>query len=319
MHPSLSIIICAFNAARTIRRCLDSIPPALGDGRNIEVILVDDASTDGTASIACGRPGLKYLRNDVNIGPGASRNRGIRDAEGDWILFCDADDWYAQDALTTVGHALEKAQEDLLYFDFLMHTRSGVLKNVQPLSTSLLLDFLEDRIISVTWNKIYRRSLILEREVQFPPLRQGEDAIFNLEYILSAGMHRKIDGFLYNFDKMGESLTRTPFTMRNFAAVQEVIAGMRKTMQGRGADFSGALAVRKFRFLFKDPLFRMARDYRAGLLDPAVLHGVASGIRMEKLGMTRLWGRLKPLESLIYIVFLASPPLAVRLAALQFR
>ncbi len=105
--PTVSVVIPAFNAADTIGDALDSV--ATQGFRALEIIVVDDASTDGTADVAgrwaarnssfspgreCGRQGsrVQVVRLDCNSGPAAARNRGVAEARGEWIAFLDADD-----------------------------------------------------------------------------------------------------------------------------------------------------------------------------------------------------------------------------------
>lgn len=90
--PDVSFVIAAYNAEETLRRAIDS---ALAQtGVSVEVIVVDDCSTDSTAEIAAsyqdGR--VKSIRQAHNLGPGAARNTGIAAAAGDWIAVLDSDD-----------------------------------------------------------------------------------------------------------------------------------------------------------------------------------------------------------------------------------
>ncbi len=88
----LSIVIPAYNEARRIGRTLEEIQNYVR--RNsfaVEIIVVDDGSADGTASVVDGVPGVRILRNEHNRGKGYSVRRGILDARGELILFTDAD------------------------------------------------------------------------------------------------------------------------------------------------------------------------------------------------------------------------------------
>jgi glycosyltransferase involved in cell wall biosynthesis len=85
---TLSVVIPAYNAARTLQQCLAALagqtrPP-------LEIIVVDDGSTDDTASIAEAAPGVVCIRQK-NAGPATARNRGAVEAAGRWVVFTDAD------------------------------------------------------------------------------------------------------------------------------------------------------------------------------------------------------------------------------------
>lgn len=95
--PDVSVIVPAFNAEKTIERCLDSL---LAQAADIEVIVVDDCSTDATLAM-CKRyarntpHNVRVIHNEKNVGQGLSRNVGIGVATGDYLAFVDADDYVA--------------------------------------------------------------------------------------------------------------------------------------------------------------------------------------------------------------------------------
>lgn len=93
MSVDISVIIPAYNAETTIGRCLDSV---ICQKPSIEIIVVDDCSTDATAQI-CQQyenthDNIRLMRNSINVGQGLSRNKGIQAAQGKYIAFVDADD-----------------------------------------------------------------------------------------------------------------------------------------------------------------------------------------------------------------------------------
>jgi succinoglycan biosynthesis protein ExoO len=95
MNPKVSVIIPAYNTEQYIRQAIYS---ALEQTETqIEVIVVDDASTDRTAMVVEGIPDnrVRLLKNQRNLGPSGSRNRAIEAARGEWIAVLDSDDWYA--------------------------------------------------------------------------------------------------------------------------------------------------------------------------------------------------------------------------------
>ena len=111
-EPVVSIIIPCYNSFKDMSRCLNSLENQ--SYKNFEVIVIDDCSNDDSKEKL-----LKYaqstslnihiLSNEINKGPGYSRNVGIQHAKGEWISFCDADDWYANDRLKKMTDASENA------------------------------------------------------------------------------------------------------------------------------------------------------------------------------------------------------------------
>ena len=113
--PLISVIVPVYNVAPYIRRCLDSIAaqtyPAL------EIIAVDDASTDGSGQLcdACAESEarLQVVHFAENRGPSAARNEGIRRAAGAYLCFVDADDRVEPELLSTLYASLREAEADV--------------------------------------------------------------------------------------------------------------------------------------------------------------------------------------------------------------
>lgn len=97
--PVVSVVIPAYNAEKTIGNAIDSVlEQTMSD---LEVIVVDDASTDGTVHVveAAGDPRVRLLRGPRNCGPAVARNLGVKRATGRWVTFLDADDEYVPSRL----------------------------------------------------------------------------------------------------------------------------------------------------------------------------------------------------------------------------
>jgi glycosyltransferase involved in cell wall biosynthesis len=96
MRPFITVVIPAYNAERTIRRAIDSV--VLQNYPDLEIIIVDDASSDGTARVVEAHRDrrIKLLRLPENLGECGAMNAGIAEARGDYVAFLDADDeWLA--------------------------------------------------------------------------------------------------------------------------------------------------------------------------------------------------------------------------------
>lgn len=116
-RPLLSIIIPVFNTAGYIDQCLESILD--GCEFNIEIILIDDGSTD-SSSIKCDQWVLSDSRvrcyHQKNQGVSSARNTGINNSQGDYLWFCDSDDRVVSGATTAICKTLEKYSPDILCF-----------------------------------------------------------------------------------------------------------------------------------------------------------------------------------------------------------
>ena len=135
--PRVSIVIPAYNSENTILRALESAQSqTLAD---IEIIIIDDASTDRTVELVLGRQNkdarIRIFRRETNGGPAAARNMGIALAGGEWIALLDADDRMAPIRLERL---LERAKDtDVLIADNLsmydLHADKVVKLGIDPL------------------------------------------------------------------------------------------------------------------------------------------------------------------------------------------
>ncbi|GAB3385124.1 glycosyltransferase family A protein [Humibacter soli] len=97
-HPEVTVIMPAFNSARTLRDSAQSVLDQTVD--SLELIIIDDGSTDDTATVAqelaAGDARVRVIRRAASGGPAVARNTGIAQARGRYLAFCDADDlWFA--------------------------------------------------------------------------------------------------------------------------------------------------------------------------------------------------------------------------------
>jgi glycosyltransferase involved in cell wall biosynthesis len=112
-QPLVSVVCPAYNCERFINAALDSV--FAQSYRPIEVIVVDDGSTDSTAELVKGYREVRYL-SQTNRGPSAARNRGIRAARGEFVAFLDLDDLWIPEKLAKQVAALESCPESGLSF-----------------------------------------------------------------------------------------------------------------------------------------------------------------------------------------------------------
>ena len=111
-YPLVSVIIPTYNREKTITYCLNSVLSQTY--KNFEVIIVDDCSTDNTAAMINSHPDsrVRCIVLEKNSGAQAARNRGIKEAKGDWIAFQDSDDEWLPNKLERQINVLSKAGFD---------------------------------------------------------------------------------------------------------------------------------------------------------------------------------------------------------------
>lgn len=105
----VSVIVPVYNAGKKIRDCIKSI--LRQSYRDIELIIIDDCSTDSTPEIIAkfSDPRIRCLKNDQNQGVEISRLRGLKAARGEYIMFVDADDWLLH--RDVISHMVSKIEE----------------------------------------------------------------------------------------------------------------------------------------------------------------------------------------------------------------
>ncbi|MGF1697504.1 glycosyltransferase [Vibrio lamellibrachiae] len=181
----LSIIVTCYNIAPYIEKCLDSI--CNQTLRDIEIIVIDDASTDDTQRIVesyqkCDpRIKTKFFTENTIGGVSSAANAGIDMATGDYIGFADGDDWYELDMFEKLVNSAEKNNSDVAFCNYLEfnETTSELLKpsdagkwhSLKPYdssgdsSDSFKKAFL--RLNPVPWRKIYKRELLGDK-IRYP-------------------------------------------------------------------------------------------------------------------------------------------------------
>lgn len=110
----ISVIIPAHNTAKYIKKCLDSL--LYQTVSSIEVIIVDDASTENMDEVYAEYlhyPNVILIKNEKHTGPGGARNKGLEIANGEYIAFCDSDDWVELNAYEKITCAMDKHNCDI--------------------------------------------------------------------------------------------------------------------------------------------------------------------------------------------------------------
>lgn len=202
----LSIIVPVYNTEKYLRECLDSIIKQTCD--SIEIILINDGSTDGSGMIMQEYkqkyPDLIRVINQENHGIGYTRNKGIGLANGKYITFIDSDDTIENDYCERMCEKAEAESLDMVVCDFyevdekshekkcidLLHFEKTDIKH----SPELIFE-----INSSPWNKVYRTELVKESGVRFPEELKYEDAVYLLKFMGICNSIGKVDKPLVNY------------------------------------------------------------------------------------------------------------------------
>ena len=187
--PVLSVVIPAYNAEGTLPRALDALMAQGYPESNIEVVVIDDGSSDGTWGIieryAAAYPGsMRGIRFASPSGtPSIPRNKGLSEARGEYVFFHDADDWVGPQAIRKmIGHA-RKWDSDVLYLKVVGEGGRSVPRAVYAADQPRV-DIWRSRVFTAFWpHKVFRRSLIAGFRF---PLDLPEDVEFVLRAVMEA-------------------------------------------------------------------------------------------------------------------------------------
>jgi glycosyltransferase involved in cell wall biosynthesis len=173
----VSVIIPTRNRAHLLHRTLESVLKQSTE--NLEVIVVDDGSTDGSGALAAAMdPRVSVLRNPEPAGVSVARNRGIASASGEWIAFCDDDDLWAPNKLQEQLTAADAAGANWVYAgDVNVDDQLRVLSGGPPPDPAAVMALLprSNPLASGGSNVVVRSNILAEVGGFDPALRRTED------------------------------------------------------------------------------------------------------------------------------------------------
>jgi mycofactocin system glycosyltransferase len=182
--PAASIVIPVYNRPADLKRCLDALLKLDYPANKLEIIVVDDASTDKTSEVAARYP-VRLLRNEKQLGPAGSRNRAVAAASHDLIACVDSDCVVTQDWLRQIVGVFEDAQVVAVGGATHAYQTESLLQRYENVCSSLFMGQrpAEVRLQSTlsylpTCNLAFRRSVFLAADGFDPNLRFGEDVDF---------------------------------------------------------------------------------------------------------------------------------------------
>lgn len=207
MNALVSVIVAAYNAEAYLRQCLEGILNQTF--RNYEVLLVDDGSTDATASICD-----EYAKRDERIrvlheqhqGVTISRQVAFSHAHGKYLLRIDADDQTAPMMLEEMVQTIEATDADLLICDYLELLAEGTTYKQQCPSAltpaAIANDLLECRLFGALWNKLIKSSCVKDNAIRLhEDLDLREDIVFLLDLLPSIGKIAYLPRAFYTYDR----------------------------------------------------------------------------------------------------------------------
>lgn len=220
----ISVIVPVYNVEKYLKKCISSIISQTY--KNIEIILVDDGSTD-KSGIICERFSKKDKRVTIkhieNLGVSNARNIGIEISKGDLICFVDSDDFLPNNSLEILYLNMINERSDLSCGKWRKITGKGSFSNnyetkcIDTSNTKELIKFLEIEEVNGPVAKLFKREIIAQRNIRYKSgVTIGEDAIFNFEYIKFCKIVSFVNDIVYHYNKLNANSATHNFC-ENFA------------------------------------------------------------------------------------------------------
>lgn len=228
-NKRISIIVPVYNVEKYIRSCIKSVLNQTYS--NIEILLVDDGSTDNSG-IICDKYAASDCRiivvHQKNAGLSAARNRGISEACGDYITFIDSDDYIAPDYIESLYSGLQETNAQICICDY-QKVDEGIeiddlgyscditasikrLSNKQALENVYTGDMHGVDFISVA--KLYDKKLFLNNGISFPVGKIHEDAFTTYKLLYLSERISYIDKAMYFYRIRNGSITTSAFSLK---------------------------------------------------------------------------------------------------------
>ena len=193
MGITFSFIIPTYNSKKTIIRAIESVTKQL-DKSEYEIIIVDDGSQDGT---------VELVHDFISTIGGVSfaRNKGINQAQGEYLLFLDSDDYYVEGSLKNLKNIVAQSNSDLVIFNFEHGNAPVLLAEVPNTRVEALSVMLSNPTKYMTvWGKAYRTETVHENNVRFnEDLKLSEDSEFLVRYVQKCKKITSDNTILYHY------------------------------------------------------------------------------------------------------------------------
>lgn len=214
-EPACSVVVPLFNKETHIEACLASL--SRQSLRQIEIICVDDCSTDGSLAVATSfslrDPRVRVLCHSPHKGAGLTRNRGLLSARGKYVQFTDADDVLPPDALEMLyglaeSHQLEVVRGGISSFS---QDDLATLRTVDCPPLRHRIRFEDEPHLWIPWwhtTYLFRRAFLLHNRLNYPRLADGEDPIFVAKALVAARYVSMIPNVVYYYRQHGGGAPR---------------------------------------------------------------------------------------------------------------
>lgn len=253
MQDLISVIVPVYNTGQYLRDCVNSI--LAQDYNNIEIVLVDDGSTDDGTVALCDELAHKNTNIKVihqqNQGSAGARNRGVEEATGEFIAFIDSDDVIESNMLSTLHSMAKHNDVHIAMCGMVIENNKAIVRADTVVGDKLLTQkeflhyfFLGNNHSACT--SLYHKSVF--ENCQFPLKETNEDYIFNFDAVLREDKVFVTDRKFYHYIKREGSNTTSTTSLRNLHWLNHVNY-VKDTMEKR-AEFHSLSEEVNYQYLF---------------------------------------------------------------------
>lgn len=230
MEALISIVIPIYCNEGYLRRCLDSVINQTY--KNLEIILVDDGSTDGSGAICeeyAARDGRITVIHQSNMGVSAARNSGLRICQGKYIGFVDGDDWIEKDMFSFLEGLAELNNAEIAACGYYLNDEADPALALecepelisQEAAIVMSLELTEFCLDASVYNKIYKRDIYRVNGIEFDEdITIGEDMLWLCQFIICSEKIVYSQTPKYHVVTNAESATRKPFNSSKVSLVR---------------------------------------------------------------------------------------------------
>lgn len=204
----VSVIVPVYNTEKYLNSCVDSILRQVNV--SLEIILVDDGSTDSSASI-CDTYAQRYENimalHIQNSGQAVAKNEGLKYARGNYVALTDSDDKMEPVMLHKMVSAGYEHDADIVCCNYKQIDEQGNESHLNSTNQQYVLNheeglihfYSKNKIYSQCWTKLYKRKMLVDFDVKNEPIRYDEDIIFNIKAFRAAQKTVIVDEPLYDY------------------------------------------------------------------------------------------------------------------------
>lgn len=243
----VSVIVPAYNVSNYIKKCIDSILNQTY--KDIEIIVVDDGSTDDTGNIIKNNylsdRRIRYFKKK-NGGLSSARNYGILNSKGKYLCFVDSDDWISKTFVSEMLSAIKHDNTDIAICNMCYTFSDGKIKKRTPKirrsetlsANSAFKELMNGSLYKAhAQNKMFKRSLFIDNNILFPIGKIYEDVFTTYRLIINAKKVSLINDFLYFYlqERQG-SILNNRFNIQRFD-IMDALNQIRLTVSEEEKDY----------------------------------------------------------------------------------